>query len=57
MDTTTYARMLYKATVPRLTKHVDHEIKECAITASGLVLAHLGNHLEGLLGKVGGCRL
>lgn len=46
MDCAPYARMLFKVTVPRLSDHVDHEIKECAITASGLVLAHLG-HLLG----------
>ena len=41
-----YARLLSMATVPRLSSDVDQEIRVCAITASGLVLAHLG-HLMG----------
>ncbi|CAM9429024.1 unnamed protein product, partial [Choristocarpus tenellus] len=44
---------LYKAIFPRLSAHdIDQEIKECAITSMGLLLAHLASELSAQLPEV-----
>lgn len=42
-DSASYVRPLYQAIFPRLEAHdIDQEIKECAITAIGIFVTHLG---------------
>lgn len=44
LDPAPYVKPLYNAVFPCLAENdIDQEIKECAITAAGLMLAHLGN--------------
>ncbi|CAN0244977.1 unnamed protein product, partial [Discosporangium mesarthrocarpum] len=44
---------LYNAIFPRLSAHdIDQEIKECAITSMGLLLAHMASELSAQLPEV-----
>ena len=44
-DSEKYVKVLFEAVYPRLDAHdIDQEIKECAITAVGMIVRHLGEY-------------